>query len=117
MRVRIATAIVAAALLPSSVLAQTPAQDASRAGENIGGAVGGIVGAAIELPGEVLSAVTGAPRPNSVQVQEEVAVGKPLPARVAVRPVPSHSNYGYAVVNNQRVVVDAKTRRVVKIVD
>jgi hypothetical protein len=117
MRVRIATAIAAAALLPSVVLAQTPAQDATRAGESIGGAVGGIVGAAIELPGEVLSAVTGAPRPSSVQVQEKVVVGKPLPGSVAVQPVPSHSKYGYAVVNNKRVVVDAKTRRVVKIVD
>lgn len=117
MRVRIATAIFAAALLPGSVLAQTPAQDATRAGENIGGAVGGIVGAAIELPGEVLSAVLGAPRPGSVQVQDEVVVGSALPASVAVTPVPSHSGYAYAVVNDRRVVVDAKTRRVVKIVD
>ena len=117
MRVTAVAAITIAALLPSSVLAQTPAQDATRAGEGVGDEVGGIVGAAIELPGEVLSAVTGAPRPSSVQVQEKVVVGKPLPASVAVTPVPSHSKYGYAVVNNKRVVVDAKTRRVVKIVD
>lgn len=117
MRVLTATAIAAALILPNVVLAQTPAQDATRAGKDIGTAVGGVVGAALELPGEVLSAVTGAPRPNSVQVQEGVAVGKPLPGSVAVRPVPSHSKYGYAVVNNKRVIVDSKTRRVVKIVD
>lgn len=117
MPVRIAMAIFAAAFLSSAALAQTPAQDARRAGEDVGAAVGGIVGAALELPGEVLSAVTGAPRPASVQIQEEVVVGKPLPGSVVVTPVPSHSKYGYAVVNGKRVVVDAKTGRVVKVVD
>jgi hypothetical protein len=117
MRVTAVAAITIAALLPSSVLAQTPAQDAARAGAGVGAAVGGLVGAAIELPAEVLSAVTGAPLPAPVEVREKVVVGQPLPESVVLTPVPSDNNYAHAVVNKQHVIVDRRTRRVVKIVN
>ena len=117
MRVTVVAAITAAALLPSAVFAQTPAQDAARAGAGVGAAVGGLVGAAIELPAEVLSAVVGAPPPAPVEIRERVVVGEPLPGTVVVTPVPSHGNYAHAVVNKQHVIVDQRTRRVVKIVN
>jgi hypothetical protein len=34
-----------------------------------------------------------------------------------LRPVPSHAEYNYAVVNERRVIVEPRTRRVVKIID
>ena len=36
---------------------------------------------------------------------------------VVLRPVPSHTEYHYAVVNERRVIVEPRTRRVVKIID
>jgi Protein of unknown function (DUF1236) len=115
------TTLFAAALMVASfqspLLAQTPQQDLSRAGAGVGGAVGSVVGAAVELPADVLSAVTGAPPPGSVVVRERVAVGEPLPGTVVLTPVPSHSDYAYAVVNNRRVIVEPRTRRVLRIVE
>ncbi len=50
-------------------------------------------------------------------VQERVVVGEPLPTTVELRPVPQYTEYRYAVVNDRRVIVDPRTRRVVKIID
>jgi hypothetical protein len=44
-------------------------------------------------------------------------VGEPLPAAVEVRPVPGYVDYRYAVVNNQRVIVDPRTRRVIRVIE
>jgi hypothetical protein len=52
----------------------------------------------------------------SVAVRERVVVGEPLPATVQLRSVPQHTEYRYAVVNNQRVIVEPKTRKVIKII-
>jgi hypothetical protein len=112
--------LMAAVLLPASSLAQTPAEDGARAGANVGGAVGGIVGgtigAAVQLPAEVLSAVTGAPG-RSVVVEERIVVGQPLPRTVEVRPVPQHREYAYAIVNDRRVIVEPSSRRVIHIIE
>ena len=56
-------------------------------------------------------------RVPSVIVQERVAVGEPLPPTVELRPVPRYSEYRYAVVNDRRVIVDPRTRRVIRIID
>ena len=69
---------------------------------------------AVEIPNAV---ITGLPRDRSVVVREQVVVGEPLPATVELRPVPSHTEYRYAVVNERRVIVEPRTRRVVKIID
>jgi hypothetical protein len=52
----------------------------------------------------------------SVAVQERVVVGEPLPETVVLRTVPEHTEYSYAVVNNERIIVDPHTRKVIKIV-
>jgi hypothetical protein len=44
-------------------------------------------------------------------------VGRPLPRTVEVVPVPRHREYSYAVVNDRRVIIEPRTRRVVRIVD
>jgi len=40
-----------------------------------------------------------------------------LPAEVELRPVPRYTEYRYAVVNDRRVIVDPRTRKVIKIID
>ncbi len=43
-------------------------------------------------------------------------VGEAVPGTVVLRPVPEHTQYRYAVVNNQRIIVDAQSGKVVKII-
>ena len=53
----------------------------------------------------------------SVVVRERVVVGEPLPPAVELRTVPSHTEYRYAIVNDQRVIVEPRTRKVIRIID
>jgi len=120
MRTHYLAAIVAATVLaPGLSFAQTPAQDGAAAGGAVGGAVGaivgGTVGAAVQLPGEVIGAVTGAPG-RSVVIEERVVIGEPLPPRVVLVPVPNHRDYSYAIVNDRRVIVEPRTRRIIHII-
>jgi uncharacterized protein DUF1236 len=125
---RLAISLIAAALLvPGAAFAQQSttargAQDGAAAGGEVGGPVGAIVGgtvgaavgAAVEIPNAV---ITGLPRDRSVVVRERVVVGEPLPPSVELRAVPQHTEYGYAVVNDRRVIVEPRTRRIVRIID
>jgi len=128
MKTRLAITLAAASLLASSAaFAQSTteqgARDGARAGGDIGGPVGamvgGTVGAAVGAGLEIPNAVFGAvPRGEpSVTVRERVVVGEPLPETVVLRPVPSHTEYRYAVVNDRRVIVEPRTRKVIKIID
>ncbi|NGX96450.1 MAG: DUF1236 domain-containing protein [Candidatus Afipia apatlaquensis] len=128
MKIRMAMAVAAIALTPGMVLAQTATERGAREGAAtghalggpVGGAVGGTVGAAVgtavDIPAAVISSVTGLPGP-SVVVKERVVVGEPLPDYVELRPVPSHTEYNYAVVNNRRVIVEPRTRRVIRVIE
>ena len=124
---RLAVSALAASLLMSgaafaqSTTAQGAADGAAAGGQvggpigaMVGGTVGAAVGAAVEIPNAV---ITGLPRDRSVVVRERVVVGEPLPDTVVLRPVPSHAEYNYAVVNERRMIVEPRTRRVVKIMD
>jgi hypothetical protein len=124
---RLAVSLIAASLLipgtafAQSTTAQGAAEGAARGGEAagpvgaiVGGTVGAAVGAAVEIPNAI---ITGLPRDRSVVVQERVVVGEPLPATVELRTVPQHTEYRYAVVNDRRVIVEPRTRRVVRILD
>jgi hypothetical protein len=123
----LAVSLIAAALLipgaafAQSTTAQGAAEGAARGGDAagpvgaiVGGTVGAAVGAAVEIPNAI---ITGLPRDHSVVVQERVVVGEPLPPTVELRTVPRHTEYRYAVVNDRRVIVEPRTRRVVKIID
>ena len=127
MNKRLAISVFAASVLASSAaFAQSTtvegAQNGARAGGEVGGpvgaAVGGTVGAAVGLGLEIPNAViTSIPRERSVVVREQVVVGEPLPPTVELRPVPSHTEYRYAVVNDRRVIVEPRTRKVIRIID
>jgi hypothetical protein len=96
--------------------ARTGGAVAGPVGEIVGGTVGAAVGAAVEVPNAVIRSVEGA-QTRSVMIEEPIVVGEPLPAAVEVRPVPGYVDYRYAVVNNQRVIVDPRTRRVIRVVE
>lgn len=129
MRTRLMIALVAAtALAPTALFAQGTTVGGTVGGAVVGGAVagppgavvgaviGGTVGMAAEPPGEVVTYVQRERTP-SVRYERQVVVGEPLDTTVELRAVPSHTEYRYAVVNDRRVVVDAKTRKIVKIVE
>lgn len=119
-KVLIAGIVTAATLWPAMSLAQSPAEEGYRsgyrAGGPVGGVIGGTVGAAVELPGDVLGFVTGHPRRYD-RVRERIVVGEPLPHAVHVYEIPSHREYVYAYVNDTRVLVDPRTRRVIRIIE
>ena len=85
-------------------------------GAVVGGTVGAAVGMAAEPPAEVRTYVTREQVP-SVRVTEKVVVGEPLPTTVVLRPVPNHADYSFAVVNDRRVIVEPKTRKVIQIIE
>ncbi|MGY4478184.1 DUF1236 domain-containing protein [Bradyrhizobium sp. USDA 3364] len=95
--------------------ARTGGEIAGPVGEIVGGTVGAAVGAGLEIPNAVISSI---PRNEpSVVVRERIVVGEPLPDTVVVRPVPRYTEYRYAIVNDRRVIVDARSHRIVKIID
>ncbi|WP_051460547.1 DUF1236 domain-containing protein [Xanthobacter sp. 126] len=85
-------------------------------GAVVGGVVGAGVGAAAEPPQEVRTYVMKERRP-SVRMEQEVVVGRQLPPNVALYSIPQNSEYEYTVVNDRRVIVEPKTRKVVYIVE
>jgi hypothetical protein len=125
---KVAVSLIAASLLASgSAFAQsTTVQGANggvRAGGEVGGPVGAIVGgtvgaavgAAVEIPNAVITSIPRGER--SVVVRERVVVGEPLPPSVELRTVPNHTEYRYAVVNDRRVIVEPRTRKVIRVID
>jgi len=118
---RLVVSLIAASLvIPGAAFAQSTTVEGARVGGEVAGPVGATVGAAVglglEIPNAVISSIT-AERAPSVVVHERVVVGEPLPAEVELRPVPRYTEYRYAVVNDRRVIVDPRTRRVIKIID
>lgn len=129
MKTRLLMSIVAASVaLPTLAFAQGSTITGTAGGAAVGAVVGGPVGAVVggtvgaavgmaaEPPREVITYVQRE-RVPSVAVQERVVVGEPLPTTVRLRAVPKHSEFSYAVVNNQRVIVEPKTRKVIRIIE
>jgi hypothetical protein len=135
MRVRFALALLAAtAIVPGVASAQYAAHDAA-SGAAAGGAVAGplgaaagaIVGGTVGAASDVATDIVAPPPPPvvtyveredipSVQVEREVVVGQPLPDAVVIHQVPHHERYAYAVVNHERVIVEPRSRKVIKII-
>jgi hypothetical protein len=84
-------------------------------GAVVGAGVGGAVGSAAEPPQGVVTYVERE-RVPSVAVQERIVVGEPLPQTVELHAIPEYKEYRYAVVNNQRVIVEPRSRKIVKII-
>ncbi len=85
-------------------------------GAVVGGVAGASIGAAGEPPAEVRSYVVRERQP-SVRVEREVVVGEPLPDNVRLYTIPDNNNYEYTVVNDRRVIVEPRTRKVIQIVE
>ncbi len=131
MRTRYLLAILCATTFaPAVALAQGNTVGGAVGGAVVGGAVGGPVGAVIGAGvGGTVGAATEAPPPPpvvtyveredvpSVAVQERVVVGERLPDTVVLRPVPKYERYSFAVVNHRRVIVEPRTRKVIKIIE
>ncbi|CDM61112.1 MULTISPECIES: DUF1236 domain-containing protein [Rhizobium] len=117
-------------LLSSSVFAQsstvtgaaggaaTGAIVGGPAGAAVGGIVGGVAGSLLDPPPQkVITYVQQAPAPTTkVVVKEKVVVGQPLPQTVIVTPVPDDPKYAYAIVNDQRVIVEPSSRKVIQVI-
>lgn len=124
----LATTIAVAALSPTFSFAQESTATGAVGGAAVGAVVGGPVGAVVggtvgaavgsaaEPPAEVRTYVTRE-RVPSVAVREKVVVGEPLPASVELRTIPSHKEYVYAVVNDRRVIVEPRSRKVIQIIE
>jgi hypothetical protein len=136
MRVRFALALTAAvAFAPGVALAGGYAAHDAATDAAVGGAVAGpagaaagaIVGGTLGAAADAATAIVTPPPPPvvtyveredipSVAVQQEIVVGQPLPDTVVLHRVPKY-HYEYAVVNHKRVIVNPKTRTVVKIIE
>ncbi len=88
-------------------------------GAAVGGVVGAVAGTAIDPPPhEVVTYVQEQPAPTAaITIEQPIVVGKSIPETVVLTPVPTNTRYSYAVVNEQRVIVDPKTNTVVQIVE
>ena len=130
MRIRFLLALLAAgALTPAAALAQSGtgggavggaavgAVVGGPVGAVIGAGVGGTMGAALDPPPDAVVTYVERERVPSVKVEERIVVGEPLPATVELRTIPKHDKYRYAVVNDQRVIVDPRNRVVVKVIE
>lgn len=135
MRVRFVLALLAAAsIMPVAAMAQYAQDDAASgaaAGHSVAGpvgaAVGAVVGGTVGAAGDIAHGILSPPPPPvvtyvqredepSVTVEKDIVVGRPLPPRVKVYVVPHHRRYAYAIVNHERVIVNPRTRTVVKII-
>jgi hypothetical protein len=87
-------------------------------GAAVGGVLGFTAGAALNPPPrEVVTYVEEQPVPQRrIVVQERVRVGTTLPESVVIERVPDNDRYAYAFVNDQRVIIEPRSRRVVKII-
>ena len=71
----------------------------------------------VVVPDPVTTWVTEQPVDDGMTVEGDVVVGDTLPDKVVIKNVQDHDDFGYAVVNKKRYVVEPKTRKVVKIID
>jgi hypothetical protein len=67
-------------------------------------------------PDEVVTYVRRESVP-SVRVEGDIGVGFALPGTVELRTIPRHEQYGYAIVNERRVIVEPRTRKVIRIIE
>jgi len=71
----------------------------------------------VVIPDTVTTYVTEQPADEGTVVEGDVTVGTALPDSVVIKNVPDNDSYAYAVVNKKRVIIEPKTRKVVKIVE
>ncbi|MBV8428111.1 MAG: DUF1236 domain-containing protein [Hyphomicrobiales bacterium] len=82
-------------------------------GAVVGGVVGGTAGSTL-LPGPVHDYVLSENVP-SVPYEGQFAIGERWPGGIELYAIPTDRRFGYAMVNNQRVVVNRRSHRIVEI--
>jgi hypothetical protein len=111
-------ALAAGIFVSGTALAQNPggAIGGAAGGAAVGGAVGGPVGAAV---GGAVGAITGSALPSRppAAYRGRVVIGEELPDTVTVYPVPDYDAYSYTVIGPRRVIIDRRTRRIVRIIE
>jgi len=140
-----AAALALSAALPVAALAQSSTgsgvREGARSGADagssvlgpvggaVGGIVGGVVGGVAGTAGAIIEGLTPdqstrvrryvvEERRPSVRVTERVVVGEDLPSNVELYAFPSDygvTQYRYTVVNERRVLVDPRSRRIVEV--
>ena len=68
----------------------------------------------VEVPSTVRTYVTEQTTP-SVVLEGELVAGEVLPETVEVIAIPDQPEYGYAIVNDRRVILDPTTRTVIEV--
>lgn len=68
------------------------------------------------VPDEVRTYIVGQ-EAESLTLEGELVVGEVLPETIVVSPIPDNTEYGYAIVNDRRVVLDPQTRTVIEVYD
>jgi hypothetical protein len=82
-------------------------------GAVVGGVVGGTAGSTL-IPGPVHDYVLSESVP-SVPYGGRLAIGERWPGGIELYAVPGDERFGFAMVNNQRVVVNRHSRRIVEV--
>jgi hypothetical protein len=77
-------------------------------GAVVGGVVGGAAGATLTPPPPAVHNYVVTETRRSVPYRGELAVGQRWPSGIALFAIPTGPRYGYAIVNNERVVVDRR---------
>jgi hypothetical protein len=85
-------------------------------GAVVGGAAGAVVGTAIDPPPQEVQSYVIHENTPSVAVEGDVTTGYVVPETVELHTVPKYRKYSYAVINDQRVIVDPGTRKVITVV-
>jgi len=73
-------------------------------------------GDTVVVPDTVTTYVQGQSVDEGTTVEGDIAVGTALPDTVVVKKIPD-AEYEYSVVNKKRVIIEPKTRKVVKIIE
>ncbi len=117
MKAMILAATAAALFIP--VVAQADDRTPGAVGGAVGGAaIGTVVGGPVgTVVGAGIGALVGSnlPQEPSVVYDQPVVVGAPLPEDYTYYEVPQYPDYAYVVLNNQRVIVDRRSHRVVRV--
>ena len=72
----------------------------------------------LEPPQTFVTNVREVPAPQArVVVEEKIVVGQPLPETIVLTPVPDNPKFAYAVVNDERVIVEPSSRKVIRVLN
>ncbi|WP_457584504.1 DUF1236 domain-containing protein [Ensifer canadensis] len=70
----------------------------------------------VVVPGEVRTYILEQKSP-SVAYEGDIVIGDPVPETIKIYPVPDQPKYGYAIVNERRVIIDPNTHTIVEVLE